>query len=126
MRGCTKWKVFIERREEAISKMKERIIFGPRHLWGRKEQAKILSGKYSKRYLRSILLSRTTMARESEDLCWTSNTLAIESAMSVRIKERFLIIFLFVSTPIQGMDLFTGITVFTHLSQESVVDFLLG
>ena len=63
------------------------------------------------------------MARESEDLFWTSNTLAIESAMSLRIKERFLIIFLFVSTLIQGMDLFTGITVFTHLSQESVVDF---
>ena len=106
--------------------MKERISFRSRHLWGRKKQAKVLSCKYSKRYLRSTLLSRTTMARESEDLCWTTNTLAIESAMYVRIKERFLMIFLSVSTCIQGMDLFTGIAVFSHLSQESVVDFLLG
>lgn len=42
----------------------------------------------------------------------------IESAVSLRVKERFLIIFSFSSMSNQGMDLFIGIAAFIHSNQR--------
>lgn len=41
------------------------------------------------------------MVRESKNLCWAADTLAMESAMSLRVKEEFLIIFPFAPIPKQ-------------------------
>ena len=51
--------------------------------------------------------------------------LAMECVMSLRVNEWFLIIFSFVFTPNQGLDLLLGISVFTHLIQ-GLVRFLVG
>ena len=46
--------------------------------------------------------------------------LAMEYAMSIRVNEWFLMIFSFVFTPIQGLDLLSGISAFSHLIQGLV------
>lgn len=51
-----------------------------------------------KRLSRAILLSRTTLARESKDLCWAAVALAADCVIILRIKE-FLIIASFTFIP---------------------------
>jgi len=47
-------------------------------------------------------INDNTLDRESKDLCWAAVLLAVDSTMSLRVKERFLIIFLFTFTPNWG------------------------
>ena len=46
----------------------------------------------------TLLLSRTTLTRESRDFCWADIALAADSVISSRVKERSLIIASFVLT----------------------------
>ena len=61
-----------------------------------------------------------SFTRESMDALGATIFLAMECAMSIRVNEWFLIIFSFVFTPNQGLDLLLGISVFTHLIQGLV------
>lgn len=54
-----------------------------------------------KKKSRALLLSGTTLVRESKDLCWAANAVAKGSAVPTRVKEGFLITFSFVSFPNQ-------------------------
>lgn len=42
------------------------------------------------------------MARESKDLCWAAVVLIVDSAILLRVNERFLIVASFTFTPNQG------------------------
>ena len=67
-----------------------------------------------------ILSWGTTFTRESMDALGATVLLAMEYAMSIRVNEWFLMIFSFVFTPNQGLDLLSGISAFSHLIQGLV------
>lgn len=65
-------------------------------------------------YLSIIILSKVTLARDSEDLCWEASNLTIESAVSPRV-ERFLIMISFVFTPKPG------VSEFYHIQEKTLL-----
>lgn len=54
------------------------------------------------RQSRLILLSRTTLARESKDFYWAAIALVADATISSKVWERFLIIVPFTSVPTKG------------------------
>lgn len=58
---------------------------------------------WAKRWSRAILLSKTIFPRELKDVCWATKAVAGKEATSAMVRDRLMIIYLGVLTPMHAI-----------------------